>query len=187
MKKKKILVGVYSLVLIFFISGCATITPEIKYKPVLPAQKSKNVSVTIKEFLDGRPVSEKGIIGQTYNAYDMKVGDVLEPKDLLSSMQKSLVDELTNAGYQLTENRKGVVIKATVENVSCGYRNAISANVRIKFEVFEKDTKVLDHLYGGDSGNQPLFNQDYCGKPLTKCVQDIVTTFVKDLDKYVAS
>lgn len=178
---------VWLIFLTLFMTGCATITPDIKYKTALPTQKQKNIKVSLTEFQDARSLSQKGVIGQTYNDMGMKAGDVLEPKDLMGGMQKALTDELINAGYQLTNDRKDIVIKASVEAVSCGYQKGINANVRIKFEVFEKNIKVIEHLYSGDSGDLPLFSQDYCGAPLTKCIQDTMTSFVKDLDKYIAS
>ncbi len=173
----------FIVILFLYLSGCAS-TPKIGYVSKFPKQEPKNVSIKISNFEDGRSASEKGKLGGKYNQYEMKIADILEPQDMISSFQQAFIAELENTGYA-TSNGNDLILKGTVQSVSCDLTNgAQTANIKMRLILNDKGREVLNSIYTGNCKISYTFDQTG-SDAFNAAIRDLVASFVKDLNDYI--
>lgn len=168
-----------------FVAGCAS-TPKIHYTPEKSSLKANNVSARIQKFEDGRGNIEKGMLGGVYNGYNMRIGDVKEPEGMIASIQEAFAAELTHRGYTLVEDDRDLVIRASVQTVTCDVANKREANLIVQLSVLDKGVQVISKIYKGNSSIFMSLDMT-CSEPLGKAIEDIVKKFSNDLDEYIRS
>lgn len=123
-------------------------------------------------------------MGTVQNGYGMDMGDVNAPPELFSQVKNALNDELQNSGYTLTTDKADLIISATLTEIICDVHESTSAQITIKFKLMDGNEKVMDHTYHGAS-SKIVFPVN-CSKPLNKSIQNLMSQFVSDLNRYVA-
>ena len=167
------------------LTGCATTTTQINYKTDSPKQNSKGIDVSVLSVVDNRPVSERDVLGRVMNGLGMKVGDIKSPPDLLEKIKKSLESELENAGYTISAQDKSLVLKTSLESLSCFFKDKTEASIRIRFIVTDHGQEVLNHVYGGEGEHHPLWGEH--DPAIINSIKAAFNEFLKDFDQYTKS
>ena len=184
MKKGNVLclVAVLSMM---FMAGCAT-TPTIGYENKSPRQASKNVSVYLESFEDGRTASEKGILGGMYNGYNMRGGNVMEPPRMIESLKNTFKSELQAAGYNLVEDKKDLSIKATLISLTCDTRINADAAINLRVVLVDKGNEIFSKAYAGQASVFQLLGSDTSGA-INQSIKKTTEQLIKDLDEYIST
>lgn len=122
-------------------------------------------------------------MGAVRNAYGMEMGEVVEPPQMFVQIQKALNAELENSGYTIVSEGGDLTVSAALKTAICDAEGTRSAQIKIKFEVWDGAEKVHENLYHGASENLVLFSID-CSKPLNDALRQVMGQFVSDLNRY---
>lgn len=177
---------IFALATVFALSGCAT-TPNVHYVPKSPQQADKGVMVQIPGFEDGRSAVDKGVLGGNYNQYNARLSNITEPANMLPRLREAFISELTNSGYQVTAEPKDLVLKVTLESITCDVR-AISqkSTITARIMLMDKGKEVLNDIYRNDA--TVGFSFDATGSDvLNKNIGELARKFAADLDQYITT
>jgi len=163
--------------------GCAS-TASLQFKTTLAPAAAKNVSVKIDSFVDERSEPERGVIGGVYNGYNMRMGDVKEPVDLVATMMEAVRSEVKNAGYRISDNAQDLVVRGFVKLVACDSGNGKTSQLTLRLVVEDKGQEILNKIYHEQSSNRFTLTLN-CGPVLTESLQKIASQFVQDLNEYI--
>ena len=173
---------------IFFVTGCAIFNakPNLRYSTIIPKSSSIGGSIYVSDFKDSRTDKNKGIIGEIYNGYGIKCGEVEEPSNITTWVTDAFKSELENAGYEISDSNKNMIIKGEIISLSASEFYSYQATIYIKVSVMKNGTIVLDKTYKGDSSKLDMLQFSYkkgIEEALMTSLQQAIKQVIEDIDK----
>lgn len=185
-KTATISAGVAAVIIVcLFMVGCAA-APVVDYKSQFQSQGSNGIKVKLESFDDNRPTQARNILGGVFNGYNMRMGDVHEPQDMIQSFEAALRQDLSNAGYSIVNEGAEIVIYTNINMVTCDYSMRTGANMNWTFRVTDKNVEVLNQQYDSEGKNAWSMDQS-CGEHLNKALRQMIKSFITDLNEYAKS
>ncbi len=137
----------------------------------------------------GRPTQERGVLGKILNMVGIDNGNVNEPPTMLADLRTAMGQELTNAGYTISQDEKAIIIKCSLKSAKCNFpvSQISEAQIRIQIVVMDQGQEVINHVYEGEGKHAPLLVGLGTNEAITTATMKVITTFIKDLEQYIKS
>jgi len=152
-----------------------------------PAPAATGVEIALAEFSDKR--GEKKVIGDTQNAYGMRMADVIAVNDVPTWVTGAVRSEMQAAGYTVVdepsaeEAARVLMVSGEVVKVYTTAYWSYEADVRFHALVQKGETVLLDKVYSGEGseGTNWAATEKAYGHSLALALQDAARKFVGDL------
>ena len=158
---------------------------------VVSAAKAATVAtgaeVALAQFADER--GEKKVIGDTQNAYGMRMADVIAVNDVPTWITDAVRSEMEQAGFTVIDEPSAdeaahtLMVSGEVITVYTTAYWSYEADVRFHARVQKAENTLLDKVYSGEGGagtNWAATEKAY-GHSLALALQDAARKFVSDL------
>ncbi|MFH1846562.1 MAG: YajG family lipoprotein [Candidatus Omnitrophota bacterium] len=170
------------------LTGCAVFNakPVLNYSMVNPSQSARNITVCVSEVEDVR-ANKSGLIGEIYNGYGIKTGEIREPDNVIQWVTKAMKEELTNAGYNVTDTDEAQLkIKSEIINISASYGYAFHGTVVLRICCIKGNDRIFEKLYTGSSEKLELLQPSLSkgvANVLERSLQEVMKQLILDMNK----
>lgn len=195
----KRLTTIFSLFAVLILAGCSGQTPvQLSYAGT-PADAQTAVAqpaggakkLYLVPFNDKRP--EKEDIGDLYNAYGMKLRDVVLTNDAGETVTEAVRQEFEQVGYQVVmaspgdQPTDGPVLSGDVIGLDCctaSFGTGMTSKLSLDANVSESGAEKLDRIYVGEGSKQALlfFGQSDYQAAMSTALQNAVQQLVTDVN-----
>lgn len=174
-------------ILVFFLTGCAVFNakPNLRYSPVISRSDSMGGSIYVNDFMDSRADKDQGIIGEIFNGYGIKCGEIEQPSSVTDWVTNALKSELKNAGYEVVDSKNNMVISGEIIGLSASNCYTYQATVFLKLNVVKNGAAVLDKTYKGESNKLDILQFSYSKgieEALTGSLQQAIKQIIEDIN-----
>jgi Uncharacterized lipoprotein/Lipopolysaccharide-assembly len=173
---------------VFFLTGCAVFNakPNLRYSTIIPRSDSMGDNIYVSDFKDSRADKDKGIIGEISNGYGIKCGEIEEPSNITAWVTSALKSELKNAGYEVADSKKNIVLNGEILSLSASNFYSYQATIYLKVNVVKNGAVMIDKTYKGDSNKLDILQFSYSRgieEALTTSLQQVIKQVIEDIDK----
>lgn len=173
---------------IFFLTGCAVFNakPNLQYSTIIPRSNSVGGNIYVNDFKDSRSDKDKGIIGEISNGYGIKCGEIEEPSNITAWVTNALKSELKNAGYEVADSKKNIVLNGEILSLSASNFYSYQATIYLKVSVLKNGAVVMDKTYKGESNKLDILQFSYkkgIEEALMASLQQAIKQVIEDINK----
>lgn len=101
-------------------------------------------------------------------------------------MTNALKSELKNAGYEVADSKKNIVINGEIISLSASSFYSYQAAIYLRVSVVNNGAVVLDKTYKGDSNKLDILQFSYSKgieQALTSSLQQAIKQVIEDMNK----
>ena len=170
----------------FLLSGCTT-QANIRHTEMKSTGAVKNAGIFVREAKDERPDAALKVIGGVYNGYDIRMGDIKQPDDLLENLRLVLTNRLRAIGYRIQTDETDLVLDLTLRMLTCNSRTTSKCAMGLLVKLIDHGEVVFEDSYDMDESKFALIVDTSCTGALNALIDKMFEKITKDIDLYLAS